>query len=458
MKKNICYILLILTLFISISILNLCRLSQLGYAILMCSMFLVLLLILWSKSKIAPFFLFMLVFSLFFVGGRFWAFILSPDEELFYLQAGTFFLKDYINNDHWIITLSYIICFMVFAVMGYCSRKRNYIVKIDFTNHRINYFLQLFFWPLACMSVLTKLLDFIYAFRNGGYLAMYEGQTESYSSFSSLGDILLYVSWGMAFTFGDKSVRKKYLILLLSLSVITILIGSRGAFGSFLMLALWLYSQKHKINIQKLFLIGAVSVSLLLLIFSFSIRALDADDVTGANVFSVFLYKQGVTLAVFDQSRDLINYPIIGYFQNFIPGSSFFYSHFIKPGAYPYELTFDGYLSYSLNENEYMIGHGLGWSVLSDLYIYSLRNIFLFSILAFFFGLICAIVENRSCKKPIYNVIMYSIFFRFMILPRAGLNTIVPFIWYVIAIYFIYVRLSMIIRHNIHNNKRLDYA
>ncbi len=408
----------------------------------MCSVFLCTLLVLWKKSQITPFFLFILVFSFLFVGGRFWAFLISPDEQLFDIQAGTFFLRESIPDEHFVVTLCYVICFVIFAVLGYTLKKSSNNVQKSFEYSKISEFLNIMFWPLALFSIAGKVLDFFYALENGGYLAMYEGQTESYSSFSSLGDIFLFVFWGMAFTFGKENVRKKYLILLLFYSVIRILIGARGTFGSFMMFILWLYSQRHKINIVKLSILGALAVVLLLFVFSFSIRAVGADDVSGANVFSAFLYKQGITLAVFDQSRDLTNYPIAGYFQNFIPGSSFIYSHLINPNAYPYELTFDGYLSYSLNESEYSIGHGLGWSFMGDLYIYSMGNILLFSLFAYIFGHICAYVENKSYEHPYYKLIVYAIFFRFMIFPRAGLNTIIPFIWYVTIIYLIITILS----------------
>jgi oligosaccharide repeat unit polymerase len=408
----------------------------------MCSIFLIGIGILYKKSQITPFLSFVVTFSFLFIGGRFWALLISPGESMFDLQGATFLIREEINTSHFVSTLNWVICFFIFSILGYVLKKKRTSQIKKFDNRRVCTILNVIYWPLAIFSLLGKAMDFKYALDNGGYLAMYEGQNETYTSFSSLGTILMYVFWGMAFTFGDKSLKRRYLILLLLFAVITILIGSRGMFGSFLMFMFYIYSLNKKVNIFKILLIGGVAVSLLLFIFTFSIREMGASDLTGGNVLSAFLYEQGVTFLVFDKVREISNYPVVGYFQAFIPGATSIYTHLINPNAYPYDLTFDAYISNTLNPERFASGNGVGWSILGDFYVFSFGNIFVFSVLSALFGAICAYVENLSSIKPFYSIVIYSLFFKFMILPRSGLNTIIPFLWYVAILYIIVIILS----------------
>lgn len=439
MTNRYSHIFLLAVLIISILVLNLFRLTQIEYAILMCSVFFTGIGILWEKSQITPFLLFIVTFSFLFIGGRFWALLLSPGEAMFDLQGSTFLIREEIKASHFVSTLNWVICFFLFSIFGYVIKKKRQFKTKNFENHRISSILNIIFLPLAVFSILGKVMDFKYALDNGGYLALFEGQNETYSSFSSLGTTLMYVFWGMAFTFGDKSLRRRYLILFLFFAVLTILIGSRGMFGSFLMFMLYIYSLNRKINIVKILLIGVGAVLLLLFVFTFSIREIGASDVSGGNMLSTFLYEQGVTFLVFDKTMDINDFPIVGYFQTFMPGAGTIYTHLINPSAYPYELTFDAYISNTLNPIEYANGHGVGWSILGDLYVFSFGNIVFFSILSIIFGCICAAIENHSNKHPFYSIVVYSLFFRFMILPRAGLNTIIPFLWYVVILYYMIV-------------------
>lgn len=447
MKKELILISLIVILIAGELILYLCNLTQMGYAILMCSIFLSGLFALWVKSGITPFFLFCISFSFLFIGGRFWAFLLFPDEIIFDLLGGTYLIRDGIPTKNWVPTLSWVVCFYIFSIIGYnLKKKRSQMIAVK--DQTVKTVLNLLFWPLAILSIGTKIQDFTYALHNGGYLAMFKDQTQTYSSFSSLGVILLYALFGMAVTFGDRALKRKYLVLLFVYSFLTILIGSRGAFGSFMLFLLWFYSMNRKINVVKLLLVGGVSLVLLLLVFSLSIRAAGMDEFTGMGTLSSFFYSQGITLLVFEKAKELGSFPLVATFQSFIPGATFFYTQFIKPSAYPYQLTFDAYISYNVNPDAFMNGNGLGWSILGDFYVFSNGSIFLFALMAFIFGYICAYIENGCSRRRFFNVIVYAVFLKFMFLPRAGLNTIIPFIWYLAVIYFSIVQFSQLLSKN----------
>ena len=81
---------------ISIFMLWLIPMSEFGYSVLMCLNFIWVLYVIWKAEKLSPFFLFMATFTFLFIGGRFWAELVMPDE--FILRRGNFFNEHYIQD------------------------------------------------------------------------------------------------------------------------------------------------------------------------------------------------------------------------------------------------------------------------------------------------------------------------------------------------------------------------
>lgn len=412
------------------------RFSSMHYSLLFCFYFSFSLIYVWNIKKLSPFFIFLTLSNILFIGGRFWGILINPELDL---MEGTFFHNSYIDKKHMNETLRFVILFIFLASLGYklCPNygKNKCILTTEYKREP-DRFLKNFWWIVLILAVYGQIQNFIYAFTQGSYLAMYEGQTGDYTAGGSLGKILLYICFGLSMAYGSAYTQKRYLILFFVYSTINILIGGRGTLGAVLMFSIWYYSLSHKINIVKLAILCVFSLLFLLWIFSFSIRQADSSMSLGlVDTISYFLYSQGISLAVFDQSRDIIDYPALAYIQSIIPGSSTIYSLFTGVSLSPQDVSFSSYLSYSLNPSLFANGNGLGWTLMGDLYLFGGRTYIGFGILSFIFGYLCSYIESKASLKIFYKVLIFAIFMRFVLLPRAGLNTIIPFIAYVYVIH-----------------------
>lgn len=414
--------------------------TSIQYAILFCIYFSFSLLYVWHIRGMSPFFIFLTLSNILFIGGRFWGILINPELELL---GGTFFHTSYITQGHMNDTLQFVIIFIFLASCGYkvCKSQNSRYANILSTRYNVkpDTFLKHFWWFVLVLSVYGQIQNFMYAFTQGSYLAMYEGQTEDYTAGGSLGKILLYICFGLSMAYGSTHTQKRYLILFFIYSTINILIGGRGTLGAVLMFSIWYYSLSHKINILKLAFLGITSMLFLLWIFSFSIRQADSTmDIGLIDTISYFLYSQGISLAVFDQSRDIVDYPTLAYIQSIVPGSSSIYSLLTGTALSPQDVSFSSYLSYSLNSSLFANGNGLGWTLLGDLYLFGGRSLVGFGLLSFIFGYICSHIESRASSSMFCKVLLFAIFMRFVLLPRAGLNTIIPFIAYVYVMHSIF--------------------
>lgn len=427
----------VITLIYLVSLSNVSDFTSIQYAILFCIYFSLSLLYVWHIRRMSLFFLFLTLSNILFIGGRFWGILINPELEL---MEGTFFHNYYIVPRHMNETLCYVVTFIFLASFGYKTykshKRQNGNTFTIVIKEKPDTFLKHFFWIVLILAVYGQIQNFIYAFTQGSYLAMYEGQTGDYTAGGSLGKILLYICFGLSMAYGTKNTQKRYLILFFIYAIINILIGGRGTLGAVLMFSIWYYSLSHKINILKLAALGIFSLLFLLWIFSFSIRQADSTiDLGLVDTISYFLYSQGISLAVFDQSRDVINYPALAYVQSIIPGSSSIYSLFTGISLAPQDVSFASYLSYSLNPSLFANGNGLGWTLLGDLYLFGGRCLIGFGLLSYIFGYICSLVESKASSSMFCKVLIFSIFMRLMLLPRAGLNEIIPFIVYVYVIH-----------------------
>lgn len=430
----------VITIFYWLILGNVSGFTNIQYAILFCGYFLFSLLYVWNIRGLSPFFIFLTLSNILFIGGRFWGILITPELDL---MEETSFHNSYITEEHMNETLCYVITFIFLASCGYKAYKSpaNYRSNIlsSVQNARPDTFLKYFFWVVLLLVVYGQIQDFRYALEQGSYISQYEGQLEGYAAGSSFGKILLYIFFGLSMAYGSSNTQKRYLILFYVYSIIEILIGSRGSLGAVLMFSIWYYSLSHKINIVKLVTFVFIALLFLLWLFGFSIRQLDETmDLGFWDTISYFFYSQGISLAVFDVSRDIMHYPTLAYVQSIIPGSSTIYSLFTGTSLLPQDVSFASYLSSSLNPKLYARGYGLGWTLMGDFYLFGGRSIIGFGLLSFIFGYVCSFIESKAFTSMFCRVLLFAIFMRFMLLPRAGLNTIIPFIAYTYIIHSLF--------------------
>lgn len=415
-------------------------LTDTQYAILFASYSVYSLYYIWEVKKLSPFFIMMALSNVLFIGGRFWGILLNP---VLTLQEGTFFDYTIISSQHMKESLYYVLIFIFFASWGYKSCRiagdEECVTETEY-NESADVFMRRIWWVVCALAMYGQIKAFMLALSQGSYISMYLAQGQDYSAGGALGKILLYISLGLSLTYTSDSTKKRYLLLFLAYSLINILIGGRGVFGALLMFFIWYYSLSHKINIVKLGILASLALAFLLWVFSFSIRQADAEEYLSLNeAISIFLHSQGISFAVFDRSRDFLDYPTLAYIQSIVPGSSTIYSMFSGVSLKPQDVSFASYMSYNLNPFLFVSGFGLGWTLLGDLYLFGGRTYLGMALLSFIFGFACSFIERKSSSSTFCKVLVYSIFMRFVLLPRAGLNTIIPFMIYVYVIHSIFV-------------------
>ena len=155
--------------------------SEFGYSVLMCLNFIWVLYVIWKAEKLSPFFLFMATFTFLFIGGRFWAELVMPDE--FMLRRGNFFNEHYIKDALWKQSLTYILLFIHLSTSGYLLYPRKHKGQPYLTIERtdkmsIDIVLLLVFCILAPHTLYDIFNRLSTASSGEGYLSLYQAQTE----------------------------------------------------------------------------------------------------------------------------------------------------------------------------------------------------------------------------------------------------------------------------------------
>lgn len=417
------------------------------YSSIFCLYYLLTLYTIWvsGNKQIQPYLLFYLTFGL-FIGGRFWANLMGYEGDIW---KPTYFYSYGISQEHKINLLRQVIGFMCCSSIGYVLSKKYIAInklKIDIsfsskTIHQINVTLKYFYVFFAIYVLWTYSAKLILALE-AGYLSLYIGkQTSEHATGASLIDALLNVSVGLAMGYGDSKNRCNYLFLLIMISLFMVVIGSRASLGVTLLLLLWIYAQYHKISLIKLFLSCIGCMCALLLVFSFSIRQSAAGSQFSNlwDLILIFLYDQGISLMVFDASQLIDSYPILAYYTRFFPGVGGIAGLFAGEAFYPQELSFGGYMCYVLNPSLYLAGQGLGWTLLSDIYLFSFRLLPVFFLLSICWGYLIGKLEYWAEHSRFFKSYIYISIVGLLMVPRASIAGIFPYIFYLLAYLFVMV-------------------
>ena len=185
-------------------------------------------------------------------------------------------------------------------------------------------------------------------------------------------------------------------------------------------------SDKNKISI---FVYVSILINLIVLAlfitFVFGLKK-DAFDVDTKKLDRNALICQNSIVNLVKDYDERLNkivdsYPFIAYVQTFIPGATFFWG-LLGNSLAPQDIMFSYRMCYELNPSLFVNGSGLGWTILSDLYVFSFGNIILFIALSLGVGCLFGMLENFSEKYKLYSYITFYVFMKCMLLPRgAGL-------------------------------------
>lgn len=276
-------------------------------------------------------------------------------------------------------------------------------------------------------AIISKLL---------GYEYLYVYQTGVYNS--GILSSILAVFTGICLS-QKNIIAKKILLFSMFISMMLYLYaGKRAEIFSFIFLILWLYTDYGRKNVNKKYLFVFIfTLSILILLFdNFSVREFN-NNMTEYNVLANLFYEMGGTLLIFEHSTHINSYPIIPYIQSFIPGTSFF----IKLVAVDVDLKdamFSLFLSYQTSETLFYQGFGLGWSFLSDAYVFGFKNIVLYSVFIILFSIFINYLQYSISKNIYSRVILCTILMNLVFLPRDSISSIFPIMWYCVILTFIF--------------------
>lgn len=448
-RRSILYLGLIQVIMILFNpiLVNLIRDPNLGYATLFILNFLIGLLLIWKTtgSKINLLLLFFLTSGL-FIGGRFFSILLGTEAVIW---EPTFFYHYAIDRQHTIEIMYYVLVyFNALAIGSVMYIIQPIIIKADHISPKtisfLNYILLIFFVPITIYILIIKTKQFQIA-ASMGYAAIYLSTNQDGDGSNFINTLFLCL-FGLAVAYGNNKIRSLYMLIFVIISLIMMVIGARGMFGSVVLVLLWMYSEKHYLSLKKLSLFMLISSIFILSVGELSLRSNELTKNIGLfESIRLFLYDQGVSLMVFDTSRLLEDYPWQPYFQNFIPGFVRVFEIITNTSA-GNDSTFAAYMCSTLNPKLYNNGNGLGWTLMSDFYLYAQGNIIIFGLFTIFFSYSCSVIVNNIKNNRIIKTIAYTTATSLLILPRSGLNSFIPLIYYAIGGWVIMMGISQLLK------------
>lgn len=400
-----------------------------------------------SNRQINLFLLYLISFSL-FIGGRFWIGIFDSSTDLF---QSTFFYSYTLTAKGASDLMKWVYSFLYFATIGYVILRKKRHERQELSDKRMDTqkcatFAKLVF-PIVLVCILYQgITGLIFVFTHGYGVSLEDVTGKAYNkSFMIVINSFLGVMM-LAFTYiYAKSEYSRYLKLYAVYGILVLIGGSRFQFSSILLIFIWLYSREKKIGLTKSALYGIAGVAVLLLLFSLSARGSGYDSFIFLDALNVFLYTSGGSLMIFDASTLVHGYPWIAYIQTFIPGSTFLYSKLSGQTLHMQDLTFQGHMCYNLNPVLYSKGAGLGWTSLSDIYLFSGGITIFFCILAFCFGLYFAFLENKADVNLKYRFVLIAISQGVLMMPRGTSSPM--FVGVIYALIFMYLVRRYLSRH-----------
>lgn len=401
-----------------------------------------------NKENIASLYSLFFLTSLLFLGGKFISVFLGySGEPLFELDFFVYTLLDERKSSKLFFTI--MSAFLSLEFGYYFSRiffkKSNSNIYSSKLTLNMNKYLL-----ISIIIIMASLLGFssyntVIKVLNGGYLALYSNQIEGYGfNYFSLLKIILLASTGIFLSQTNKKIQIIFLLIMGSYFLLDLISGARGGFIAYLLFLVW---YRHDFGLKRANIVKFLFIVLGLAFFLssiFGLISLRVTETTQMNTYQKILKlvnDQGTTLMIFNESLYVENYPIIPYFQNFIPGSSFIYSKFVG-NIFPYDNSFGAYISYVLNPEVYNLGYGLGWSFFSDAYLYGFRNFVLFCFWVAVFSIFINYLQINITKNIYIKIITISIVSPILFLPRSGLNAVFPLIPYILILFFLMKLLS----------------
>lgn len=300
---------------------------------------------------------------------------------------------------------------------------------------------------LAVISTAAFLISFPEVYKlahSEGYASQYQSASDFTTRGSTAAQYGLLLALGLAFASRTKWLELCVLGLLAIYYFANLKVGIRGGIMGFALLSVWLFHTRVR-KIDRLAIIGIpVILSVVLLLPALGLRSFNFG--AGLQVFIPwFIDNQGHTALYVHIATNVEQYPLLAYVHSIFPATPTIAS--MLGTSIPLDqLYFGQYISKEyLTGDAYKNGLGMGWSVLSDFYAYTLwiPGLYLFAAAAF--GAALSRLASSTNQLVIGAHIM--LFVKIMLLPRTGLYSVIPFIVVYAGIIIAFYILNRIMLH-----------
>lgn len=378
---------------------------------------------------------YLLGFSIFICGRYIYG--LFGDWDIYCFDFG----YNYCLNESERMKINFLINFsLIFFVFGflYNSKKTFNLFKKQEEGY-INYKILIFITVICFLTGFINLyfqLGAVLKAISGGYMALYEGQSEAYETpFSLIVGTVFLATLSVVYSV-NKKIKPIYFYLLIFIFIfgqsLGILTGARASFITALIVLAWLFLGNKKISLKKIIIIFCILTIIPFINYLASMsgaRVVSSDEGVSNKILTEVFYNQGISMMVFSLSTLDTSYPLLAYLKVIFPGIQVFYSFFSEINQY--DLSFSQNLTYRLAPSVYYDNMGWGWSVLSDFYAFSFGFSALFLLYNFIWGKLIFRISLYNNKNIYYR----GLFFCFLVLLFGISRSSVSYLIFLVILY-----------------------
>lgn len=276
-----------------------------------------------------------------------------------------------------------------------------------------------------------------------GYMGVYRDQgTDNLLRFASIGQYGLLIGLGLAFASGRRWLEAVALLLVSIYYTAYLGFGVRSGFIALALFIVWVvHVRVRRLGLASLAMIGGGLFLIAQLSLFYSCRDLGAQAVAepktayqtqpkssyGLTSLGWFLYLQGSTLVYTGAALRIEDYPATAVAQSLVPGFSQVWSR-IDPKVPTADYYFPHVLARAYSAEKFEQGYGIGWSMVADIHAYAQRLPPLAWILPIVIGFGLASLSRLAASSALAAGALATIFMKLMMLPRAGLYSIIPYL------------------------------
>ncbi|MCR6636429.1 O-antigen polysaccharide polymerase Wzy [Devosia sp.] len=410
--------------------------------------FIVLTVAILHRTTVHPYIFFALTASL-FLGGRFVARLLGSEAPVFYDEA--FKIVDLSATEALalmsIVTPSFLAIhagYMLFWGLR-CDRD-----PIDKMAPESSQFQRSLAWPATVLLVVSAplafhgIIDQYQACFTGDYLSIYAQGTEFATRFGTLGQYGILLATGLAFASRRKWLEIVAISVFAAISLATFGLGIRSGFLAFILLATWMtHKRVRRLNVLTIFIVPALALVLAQGAAAFSCRTsmMATEEVAGSMATRLdyfthslvptklltFAHSQGTSIISIHAAGTVDSYPWPAYVQTFVPG--FGAAASISGTAFALsDLYFGQHMAKEWMPDRYALGEGFGWSIVSDLAVFSNKNHLALVLFGSVAGFAFAALVSAAARSALWFGALVVIMPKLVLLPRAGLYSIFPYL------------------------------